>query len=234
MKEHRLRHHLLPHLLVLCFVGLLASFKVEAYKNYTVGDSLGWFDNTEKPNLNYQKWAASKNFSLGDFLLFNTNTNHSVVQTYNETVYELCDDNGSEGNDTIEWSNLDPSNTATQLVTVPVPLLKEGTSYFFSSDYDGDQCKNGMHFKINVTHGRGLPESLKSPDEQAPAPNSPDVSGDDVVPDTIVPANFDNPKDMSDSDNDKVDSGSISLHLKFLEGKLNGILIFLGVVCLYF
>ncbi|WCJ28969.1 early nodulin-like protein 18 [Euphorbia peplus] len=167
--------------------------------------------------------------------VFNTNTNHSVVQTYNETVYQLCDYDGSEGNDTIEWSNLDPSNTATQLVTVPVPLLKEGTSYFFSSDYDGDQCKNGMHFKINVTHGKGLPESLKSPEEQAPAPNSPDVSGDDVVPDTIVPANFDNPKDIAESDEDKVDSGSVSLHnLKFLEGKLNGILILFGMICLYF
>lgn len=41
---------------------------VEAYKNYTVGDSLGWYDTLEKPNVNYQKWVAGKNFSLGDFL----------------------------------------------------------------------------------------------------------------------------------------------------------------------
>lgn len=50
-------------LLLLCF-----SRSVQAYKNYTVGDSLGWYDNQEKPNINYQKWASGKNFALGDFL----------------------------------------------------------------------------------------------------------------------------------------------------------------------
>nr|XP_027186061.1 uncharacterized protein LOC113784095 [Cicer arietinum] len=46
-----------------CFSGSVA-----AYKNYTVGDSLGWFDTLEKPNVNYQKWVAKIEFSLGDFL----------------------------------------------------------------------------------------------------------------------------------------------------------------------
>lgn len=41
---------------------------VESYKNYTVGDSLGWFDNLEKPTVNYEKWVGNKEFSLGDFL----------------------------------------------------------------------------------------------------------------------------------------------------------------------
>lgn len=41
---------------------------VEAYKNYTVGDALGWYDKLGKPSVNYQKWVAGKNFSLGDFL----------------------------------------------------------------------------------------------------------------------------------------------------------------------
>jgi hypothetical protein len=41
---------------------------VGAYKNYTVGDSLGWFDKLEKPTVDYQKWVAKKEFSLGDFL----------------------------------------------------------------------------------------------------------------------------------------------------------------------
>ena len=40
----------------------------EAYKNYTVGDALGWYDKLAKPSVNYQKWVAGKNFSLGDFL----------------------------------------------------------------------------------------------------------------------------------------------------------------------
>jgi hypothetical protein len=29
---------------------------------------LGWYDATVKSNVNYQKWADGKNFSLGDFL----------------------------------------------------------------------------------------------------------------------------------------------------------------------
>lgn len=48
---------------LLCFSG-----SAEAYKNYTVGDSLGWYDSQEKPAVDYQKWADAKNFSLGDFL----------------------------------------------------------------------------------------------------------------------------------------------------------------------
>lgn len=49
---------------------LLLSFSgpVDAYKNYTVGDSLGWYDTLENPKVDYQKWVADKNFTLGDFL----------------------------------------------------------------------------------------------------------------------------------------------------------------------
>lgn len=72
-----------------------------------------------------------------------------------------------------------------------VPLVKEGMNYFFSGNYDGEQCKHGQHFKINVTHGQGLPESLKNPVPDSPAPNSADNS--DNVPDTVIPSNFDNP-----------------------------------------
>lgn len=57
---------------VLVFVIMLilgsSGGSVEAYKNYTVGDSLGWYDTLEKPAVNYKKWAAAKNFTLGDFL----------------------------------------------------------------------------------------------------------------------------------------------------------------------
>lgn len=59
----------LVFLILFSFLSLLSfSGSVDAYKNYTVGDSLGWYDNIEKPNVDYQKWASTKNFSLGDFL----------------------------------------------------------------------------------------------------------------------------------------------------------------------
>ncbi|GAV80690.1 Cu_bind_like domain-containing protein [Cephalotus follicularis] len=213
-------------LVLVSFAGFVAG-----YKNYTVGDSLGWYDNTEKATVNYQKWASSKNFTLGDFLIFNTDNNHSVIQTFNFTTYKLCDYDDSLGSDTIEWSNTDPSNTATQKDSVAVPLLKEGMSYFFSGNYDGDQCKNGMHFSINVTHGKGLPESLKSPsDDQSPAPNSPDFNNGDSAPDTVVPSNFNHPHEESDV---KADSHSVSLFMNFLDNKLNVFSILLGISCVF-
>ncbi|KAJ6755037.1 hypothetical protein OIU79_027621 [Salix purpurea] len=213
-----------------CLLLLLPSFlgSVGAYKNYTVGDSLGWYDATMKSNVNYQKWADGKNFSLGDFLIFNTDSNHSVVRTYNITTYRLCDYDNSVDNDTVQWAYTNPSNTLTQAVTWAVPLLKEGPTFFFSGDDDGEQCQNGQHFKIAVSHGKGLPDSLKDPSDQAPAPNAADYGS---TPDTVVPFDFNNPHEQ-DTDVKK-DSGSISLHVKNLDMKLNGILLLLGILYMF-
>ncbi|KAE8700251.1 putative elongation factor 1-beta [Hibiscus syriacus] len=209
-------------LLVLSFPG-----SVDAYKNYTVGDSLGWFDTLEKPDVDYRKWADSNKFSLGDFLIFSTDNNHSIIQTYNITTYNLCDYDDALPNDTIQWSAADPSSTAPHPISVAVPLLKERVTYFFSGDYDGEQCNNGQRFKVNVTHGRGLPKSLQDPPDDAPAPNSPDFESDDSVPETIVPANFDHPIG-EDSDKDEASgSGSISFDPRF-----NGFLVSLQIVCI--
>ncbi|KAL8545024.1 hypothetical protein ACS0TY_005288 [Phlomoides rotata] len=180
----------------------------DAYQNYTVGESLGWYDVLEAPKADYQKWASHKNFSLGDFLIFNTDNNHSVTQTYNFTTYKLCDYDNALDNDTLEWAAADPSSTSPHPVSVAVPLVKTGPTYFLSSDYDGEQCQNGQHFKINVTYGQGLPPSLRSDD--SPGPVSPQSGDDDSVPETLVPSNFDDPKDTSDDDEVKP-SKSIAL-----------------------
>ncbi|KAM1149583.1 hypothetical protein ACFX15_029647 [Malus domestica] len=224
---------LLP--LVFSFSGISV---VEGYKNYTVGDSSGWY-----AAVNYQKWADAKTFSLGDFLIFNTDTNHSVVQTYNLTTYKLCDYNDALENDTMQWSAADPSNMAIHDVSVAVPLVREGMNYFFSGDYDGEQCKNGQHFKITVSHGQGLPKSLQNPAVQSPSPASGpgrqsagDGDNDDgSVPDTIVPASFDHPKedDTATGDHDKDSSGSLCV--KHKHGLLFRVFIFLGFLycCLW-
>jgi len=62
-------------LLFFCLSG-----SAHAYKNYTVGDSLGWFDNTENSNVNYQKWADTKEFTLGDFL--SNSLTHTVSSSF--------------------------------------------------------------------------------------------------------------------------------------------------------
>ncbi|XP_057480088.1 early nodulin-like protein 18 [Actinidia eriantha] len=218
------------YLLLLLLLCLFSSGSVEAYKNYTVGDSLGWFDNLLKPTVNYQKWAADKNFTLGDFLIFNTDSNHSIVQTYNFTTYKRCDYDNAQENDTTEWSAADPSSTTPQPVSMPIPLVKQGMNYFFSGDYDGEQCKFGQHFKINVTYGQGLPPSLKTSSDDSPAPANPDSGDDESAPDTVVPSNFNNPHDSSD---DKVDSGAVSLSLKLFGRGSNGVLLLLGANLLF-
>lgn len=153
------------------------------------------------------------------------------MQTYNLTTYKLCDYDNAQENDTTQWSGSDPSATSPQPDTVAVPLLKEGMTYFFSGDYDGEQCKNGQHFKINVTHGQGLPESLKNSSEESPGPISPNAGDDESAPDTVVPSNFDHPQQVSD---DKDASGSVSLstYRKLMDRTINGILVLLGLVCL--
>ncbi|XP_021843367.1 early nodulin-like protein 18 [Spinacia oleracea] len=196
---------------------------VEGYKNYTVGDSSGWF---AKSNLDYQKWVSGKSFSLGDFLVFNTDSNHTVIQTFNSTTYNSCD---SQGDDNVQWSSIDPNSTVIRPITVHVPLMKEGVSYFFSGDYDGEQCMNGQKFSINVTHGQGLPPSLRdnpdfavgstpdplltrpdpdptrpitrstptSAEDSAPGPDANPDSGDDQsVPDTNISSDFNHPKNI--------------------------------------
>ncbi|KAL6519033.1 hypothetical protein OROHE_017457 [Orobanche hederae] len=202
-------------ILSLPFFIVLSSFPrcVEGYKNYTVGDSLGWYDALEKPNVDYQKWAANKTFGLGDFLslFFNTDNNHSIIQTYNITTYKLCDYSDAIENDTIEWSSTNPSSTTTNPLSVSVPLVKVGMTYFFSSDYDGEQCQNGQQLKINVTYGHGLPPSLMSPSADSSGPTSPQAGDEDSAPDTLVPSNFDNPKDISDDGNRSEPSKSVSL-----------------------
>ncbi|KAG6679081.1 hypothetical protein I3842_14G113100 [Carya illinoinensis] len=222
---------LLPSILSCCFLLISFPASVQAYKNYTVGDSLGWYDTLEKPSVNYQKWAAGKNFSLGDFLIFNTDNNHSVIQTYNVTTYKLCDYEDAQEDDTTQWSDANPSTASPHPVSVPVPLLKEGMTYFFSSDYDGEQCNNGQRLMINVTHGKGLPKSLENPAEESPGPISQNSGDDESAPDTIVPSNFNNPNEEN-ADSEPSGSVSLSMHWKLKDRTLNGILALLGLVCL--
>ncbi|KAL5720232.1 hypothetical protein ACHQM5_012914 [Ranunculus cassubicifolius] len=169
-------------LILMCFSSPFA----QAYTNYIVGDSLGWYDNLLKPTVNYQKWVVGKNFSLGDFLF---------VHTYNITTYKRCDFDNAQADDTTQWATGQPSSTAPDPITVEVPLIKQGMIYFFSSEYEGEQCKHGQHFNINVKHGLGLPDSLKTPSADAPAPYMDEDSTPD--PDTPVSSNFNNPKESS-------------------------------------
>lgn len=129
------------------------------YHNYTVGGPAGWFFNrtTNTAATNYSAWAAPITFNLGDYLIFNTNTNQTVVQTYNATTYSSC----TADDDTLIFDSGAANFSEPQ--TFAVPLTKVGPNYFFSDADDGAQCQHGMQFEIKVNEGSGLPPSLNQP-----------------------------------------------------------------------
>lgn len=140
-------------------------------------------------------------FPFAMLSVFNTDKNHSVVQTRNGTLYKSCDYNDSGPDDTVEWSAAAPEFSK-DAVTVAVPLLKEGRTYFFSGNYDGEQCENGQRFAIDVAHGQGLPPDLRPPAADAPAPSSSRPADDGAaVLDFSHPKNVTTPS-ASDSDAD--------------------------------
>ncbi|KAM7261278.1 hypothetical protein ACFE04_026753 [Oxalis oulophora] len=143
---------------------IAAANAATTYTNHTVGGTAGWFFNstTNTSASNYTDWASSQTFNLGDYLIFNTNTNMSVIQTYNETTYTNCttDEDESEG-DTFVYSG--GGQQFGQSLTIDVPLTITGTNYYFSEADDGEQCLHGMAFQILVNHGLGLPPSLNQP-----------------------------------------------------------------------
>ncbi|CAK8542263.1 unnamed protein product [Lathyrus sativus] len=132
------------------------------YKNHTVGGTSGWFFNstTNTPATNYSSWASTQTFNLGDYLIFNTNSNQSVILTYNNTVYLNCTADDSDTGTFIYSSGPDSFN---QALTIPVPLTIVGPNYFFSDTSDGVQCQHGLAFEIQVQRGLGLPPSLNQP-----------------------------------------------------------------------
>ncbi|GKB59715.1 cucumber peeling cupredoxin-like protein [Tanacetum coccineum] len=160
---------------------LTTTVMVAAYTNHTVGDKAGWlFDpNTNKSSADYAKWAANKTFDLGDYLIFNSNTNQTVVITYNETTFKSCSVDNSSDTDTSIYNK--GSNEFNQPLTVEIPLTIEGLNYFFSSASDGIQCQNGMAFGINVTHGVGLPPYLSQP-PPPPYVEAPESNDGDLTP----------------------------------------------------
>ncbi|GFP86006.1 blue copper protein [Phtheirospermum japonicum] len=147
-----------------------AAAAADAYTNHTVGAGAGWFFNStsNKASADYNAWASNQTFDLGDYLIFNTDTNQTVVQTYNKTTYDSCTVDDSLDTDTFQYSG--GSNEFGNATTISVPLTIEGTQYYFSGAEDGEQCGNGMGFEIKVSRGLGLPPSLNQPPPPAYVP----------------------------------------------------------------
>ncbi|OAY64994.1 hypothetical protein ACMD2_17702 [Ananas comosus] len=163
-----------------CFAAAAAD-TAPPYANHTVGGAAGWFFNAtaNASATNYSAWAATQSFYLGDYLIFNTNANSTVVQTSNETAYQLCDASGGDdgdgggGDDTFFFSGGGGGRGGGAEEAVAVPLTVEGALYYFSDDDDGIQCARGMRFAVAVARGRGLPPALAAPPPPPPPSAAP-------------------------------------------------------------
>ncbi|KAL5223726.1 hypothetical protein ABZP36_010365 [Zizania latifolia] len=142
------------------------------YKNHTVAGADGWFFNATSNSTsgNYTDWAAGEAFYLGDYLIFKTNDNSSVVHTSNSTAYSLCDATDLDGPDSFIYGGGGGGGGGLEEThSIAIALTFKGPNYFFSDAEDGAQCEQGMRFEIKVDEGRGLPPDLAHP---PPAPKS--------------------------------------------------------------
>lgn len=109
-----------------------------------------------------------------------------MIQTYNKTTYDSCIIDDALDSDTFQFGG--GRNEFGSAMTVDVPLVIEGTQYYFSDANDGEQCQQGMAFKIKVGHGLGLPPSLNQPPPPAyvPPPGPADVDEGQLPPGTVA------------------------------------------------
>ncbi|XP_015877657.3 mavicyanin [Ziziphus jujuba] len=116
---------------------------------YLVGDTSGWDIST-----NLATWAQDKTFNVGDVLLFQYSSSHSVSEVKKE-AFDKCETTNvlktySGGNSTIT-------------------LTKPGERYFVCGNKL--HCLGGMKLQVNVENNQdyapaGQPESSSGSDEQ--------------------------------------------------------------------
>ncbi|XP_023006098.1 uncharacterized protein LOC111498942 [Cucurbita maxima] len=93
--------------------------------------------------------------------VFRTNSNHTVIQSYNLTAFQSCSFDDASDNDTLQYNGGDTDFNKPLIIQVPLTI--KGSNYFFSDANDGVQCQEGMAFEIQVNTGLGLPPSLNQP-----------------------------------------------------------------------
>lgn len=115
--------------------------------------------------------------------VFNTNTNQTVVLTYNETSYRNCSAADDDtGGDVSVYSGGEGFGVP---ATLAVPLTRVGPNYYFSDAGDGEQCVKGMKLEITVRQGSGLPPYLNQPPPPPyvdPGVQTSPADGGEVVP----------------------------------------------------
>ncbi|XVF39579.1 hypothetical protein PTKIN_Ptkin01aG0045100 [Pterospermum kingtungense] len=95
---------------------------------FTVGEHIGWI-----PGVDYNAWAKSKQFKVGDYLVFDYPSGHSVDEVF-ENDYNTCTTGHPISSD----------NTGSTLIA----LLSVGPRYFICGV--AGHCALGMKLAVNV------------------------------------------------------------------------------------
>ncbi|KAF7837271.1 mavicyanin-like [Senna tora] len=134
----------------------MAAVEVSYGAVYKVGDSAGW---TTIGNIDYKKWAATKNFQIGDIIIFEYNSQFHNVMRVTHGMYKTCNGSSplatfSTGNDSI--------------------VIKNHGHHFFFCGVPG-HCQAGQKVDINVP-------KLSSNATSAPEAPSPSALASPAVP----------------------------------------------------
>ncbi|GLJ32893.1 hypothetical protein SUGI_0662470 [Cryptomeria japonica] len=113
---------------LLFWVAFLSVFQASMADQIKVGGTGTWDKTT-----NYQNWADSTTFHVGDSIAFTYNSAHSVVET-----------------DSMGFQSCTPSTILLQdnSGSTVVPLKTEGTHYFICNT--PGHCSSGMKFSVTV------------------------------------------------------------------------------------
>ncbi|KAM7514546.1 hypothetical protein LguiA_004129 [Lonicera macranthoides] len=108
---------------------------------YTVGDSAGW-----ALSVDYDTWTGGKTFKVGDSLVFNYGSSHTVDEV-SKSDYSSC----AVGN----------SITSDNSGATTISLKTAGTHYFICGVVG--HCSGGMKVAVTVTGGSSTTPSGSSP-----------------------------------------------------------------------
>ncbi|XP_050216235.1 cucumber peeling cupredoxin-like [Mercurialis annua] len=126
---------------------------------HVVGDALGW-QNALPNSTYYANWAAARNFTIGDTLIFNFATGVHNVATVRLDDFSDCD---TDSDDNIDLINSGPAN---------ITLTTSGMQYYICA-FPG-HCLTGQKLAINVV--AATTPSTPSP-PSTPTPSTPPPPG---------------------------------------------------------
>ncbi|KAK3193790.1 hypothetical protein Dsin_025100 [Dipteronia sinensis] len=143
---------------------MTALFGVSMAAVYKVGDSAGW---TMMGNVDYDKWASTKNFHSGDVIVFEYDNEYHNVKQVTHEEFQSCNVGSpiavySSGSDSIS--------------------LKRPGHYYFLCGYPG-HCQAGQKVDVLVT-----PSSFRSSGSPTSAPYALPPSTMTMTPPNPIPA----------------------------------------------